>query len=809
MTDTTCEAHDSHRDPVCGMTVKADSPHQREHEGERYYFCCAGCAERFEGEPERYLEPQGEGSCCGGHATRAALYTCPMHPEVENDGPGDCPDCGMALEPSLPAVGAVGWTCPMHPEVVSDGPGDCPDCGMALEPMGVPTADVENPELREMSRRFWSCAVLTAPLFVVGMGEMLGIGVLGSLSPRSWGWIQLALALPVVLWGAWPFFVRAWRSIGNGKLNMFTLIGVGVGSAFLYSLVAQALPSIFPASFLQPDGTVAVYFEAAAVITTLVLLGQVLELRARGKTGEAIRALLDLAPPTARKLFDDGSERDVAVEELRVGDRLRIRPGERIPVDGAVEQGTSSVDESMVSGESLSVEKSSGDALIGASVNGGGALVMRAERVGQDTLLAQIVRLVGEAQRSRAPIQRLADTVAAYFVPAVLAAAVATFAVWALWGPEPAMAFALINSVAVLIVACPCALGLATPMSIMVSSGRGAGAGVLFRDAEAIELLGRVDTLLLDKTGTLTEGRPTLVDVETVEGVAAEELLAWAAGLERASEHPLADAVVAGAEARGVVPAAVDAFEALPGRGVRGCVAERSVSLGNRALLGELEVDGDEWIGRATGYEADGETVVFAVADRQIVGLLRVADPIKEGAGTALDELRRLGLRLVMLTGDSEGTASAVARRLGIEEVEAGVLPDRKAQAVAEHQAGGGRVAMAGDGVNDAPALARADVGIAMGTGTDVAIESAGVTLVRGDLDAVVRAVRLSRATLSNIRQNLFFAFVYNALGVPVAAGVLYPLFGWLLSPMLAAAAMSLSSVSVIANALRLRTIQL
>ncbi len=804
-------------DPVCGMQVSADSPHQVEHEGERYAFCCASCAERFQAAPESFLEAAAApSSCCDREAKPAGIYTCPMHPEVKQEGFGDCPSCGMALEPLVDPIleaslGGTGteWICPMHPEIVRDEPGDCPICGMALEPRDLPAAPAENPELVDMSRRLWISVALTLPIFLVSMSEAFGFG-LGELLPgRARGWMQLALSTPVVLWGGWPFFQRAWRSIGHRSPNMFTLIGMGVGAAYVYSVVAQLAPGWFPASFHQADGTVAVYFEAAAMITTLVLLGQVLELRARGRTGAAIQALLGLAPRTARKVFDDGSERDVPLEQIVVGDRLRVRPGEKVPVDGVVVEGSSAVDESMVSGEPLPVAKARGDGLIGATVNGTGSLLMTAERVGNETLLAQIVRLVAEAQRSRAPIQRLADAVASYFVPAVVLVAVVTFVLWALLGPQPALAYALINAVAVLIIACPCALGLATPMSIMVATGRGAGAGVLFRDAEAIEVLGRVDALLVDKTGTLTEGSPRLVGVSVGEGWSESDLLGWAASLERASEHPLAEAIVAGASERGATLVDVDGFASTTGKGVQGRVAGRELALGNRALLADLGLEPGELEEAARSAEAAAETVVFVVVDHRLAGLLRVADPIKAGASAALDQLRRLGLRVVMVTGDSATTARAVGRELGIEEIEAEVLPEHKVAAVRRLQDQGSVVAMAGDGVNDAPALAQAEVGIAMGTGTDVAIESAGVTLVKGDLSGVVRAVRLSRVTMANIRQNLFFAFVYNMLGVPIAAGVLYPWLGWLLSPVVAAAAMSFSSVSVIANSLRLRSIKL
>ncbi len=735
-----------------------------------------------------------------------------MHPEVDALGPGACPECGMALEPAGVAAPATRteWTCPMHPEIVRDAPGSCPICGMALEPRTVTAEEPENPELRDMTRRFRVGLALSVPLVALAMGRHLVPGRLPSaLVGPAGSWLELLLATPVVLWGGWPFFVRGFLSVVHKSLNMFTLIGLGTGVAYLYSLVATVAPGIFPASFRGAGGEVGVYFEAAAVIVTLVLLGQVLELRARSRTGAAIRALLGLAPKTARRLEADGREVDVPLDQVRPGDRLRVRPGEKVPVDGTVVEGSSSVDESMVSGEPIPVEKTAGDRVIGATVNGTGGLVMEAERVGADTLLAQIVQMVAAAQRSRAPIQRLADVVAAWFVPAVVSIAALTFVVWAVWGPPPALAFALVNAVAVLIIACPCALGLATPMSIMVAAGRGATSGVLFKNAEAIEVLRQVDTLVVDKTGTLTRGRPELVSVVAGPGLAEEELLRLAAGLERGSEHPLAAALVAGAERRGVALPASEEFASLTGKGVTGRVGGRRVALGNRALLDELGVDPGALAGRAEALRGAGQTVMFVVLDGAAAGLLGVADPVKETTPEAIAALHREGLRIVMLTGDSRTTAEAVAARLGIDEVLAEVLPDQKAEAVQRLQGEGRVVAMAGDGINDAPALARAEVGIAMGTGTDVAMESAGVTLVKGDLRAIVRARRLSRATMRNIRQNLFFAFVYNALGVPVAAGMLYPFFGILLSPMIAAAAMSFSSVSVVGNALRLRTVRL
>jgi Cu+-exporting ATPase len=713
----------------------------------------------------------------------------------------------MALEPEAPQAPPTKteWVCPMHPQIVRDAPGSCPICGMALEPRTVEPEEIENPELADMRRRFRVSAALSLPLLLLAMGEMIP-AVAARLRSASMPWIEAALATPVVLWGAWPFFERAWRSIATRRLNMFTLIGLGVAVAYVYSLVATFLPGLFPDSFRDHSGRVGVYYEAAAVIVTLVLLGQVLELKARSRTGAAIRALLKLAPKTARRVEADGAERDVPLEEVRVGDRLRVRPGEKVPVDGVVEEGESAVDESMVTGEPIPVGKNRGDWVIGATVNGTGTFLMRAEKVGSETLLAQIVRMVGEAQRSRAPIQRLADVVSGYFVPAVVAIAVLTLIAWGLWGPAPRMAHAIVNSVAVLIIACPCALGLATPMSIMVASGKGATMGVLFRNAEAIETLRKVDTLVVDKTGTLTEGRPRLVSVVVVPGFGVAEVLRLSASLERGSEHPLASAVVKGAEDRGIALSAVSGFFSKPGMGISGEVAGRRVALGNRALFSNLGVDSSPLEATAEDRRREGETVLFAAVDGKAAGLLAVADPIKATSREAVAQLRKEGVRLVMLTGDSRVTAEAVARSLGIDEVVAEVLPDQKVETVKRLQAEGRVVAMAGDGVNDAPALAQADVGIAMGTGTDVAMQSAGVTLVKGDLLGILRARRLSAATMRNIKQNLFFALIYNAIGVPIAAGVLYPVFGLLLSPMIAAAAMSFSSVSVIGNALRLRS---
>jgi Cu+-exporting ATPase len=832
------------KDPVCGMKVdpsRAKATH--EHAGKTYYFCCAGCKEKFSADPAKYLMPKSHVGIApvsahpvqiapsAPHAASETVvqitpvadiarkpasneYTCPMDPEVRQQGPGDCPKCGMALEPfhaALPPT-KTEYTCPMHPQIVRDKPGSCPICGMALEPRTVSAAEQINPELVEMTRRFWVSVAFTIPILVVAMADFIPAlsALMQVASPRTWQWLEFILATPVVLWGGWPFFVRGGRSVITRNLNMFTLIGLGTGVAYGFSVVGVLFPDIFPPAFRGESGEVAVYFEAAAAITTLVLLGQVMELRARSRTGAAIKALLGLAPKTARLIREDGSEADVPLDEAKPGDKLRVRPGEKIPVDGVILEGASSVDESMISGEPIPVEKFKGARVTGATVNGTGTLVMRAERVGSETLLAQIVRMVSEAQRSRAPIQKLADIVAGYFVPIVVAISVLTFVIWALWGPNPRLAHALVNAVAVLIIACPCALGLATPMSIMVAMGRGASLGVLFKNAEAIELLRKVNTIVVDKTGTLTEGKPKLVSVWPAEGFDPGELLRLAATLERGSEHPLAAAIVKGAEDRGVTLAgSAEAFESLTGRGVRGRVAGRAVALGNPKLLEELNADAGALAAQAEALRADGQTVMFVVVDGKIAGLVAVADPIKQTTPEAIRQLHADGVRIVMLTGDSRTTAEVVAKKLQIDEVVAEVLPQGKADVVKRLQGEGRFVAMAGDGINDAPALAQAQVGIAMGTGTDVAMESAGVTLIKGDLRGIVRARALSRATMSNIKQNLFFAFVYNSIGVPIAAGILYPFFGLLLSPMIAAAAMSFSSVSVITNALRLRGLKL
>ncbi len=808
-------------DPVCGMHVDpATSRHRLEIDGESFHFCSTSCLAKFEAEPLKYRGRPSESTTStpnpAGPSAGEAVYVCPMHPEVRQTGPGSCPQCGMALEPEIPTLSTqTEYTCPMHPEIVRDEPGSCPICGMALEPRTVTVDAEESAELRDMSRRFRFAVVLSLPILILAMGDLLpGKPISRLLAPHLRVLIELLLATPVCLWSAWPFYVRAVASVKNRSLNMFTLIGLGVSVAYLYSLIAALVPQIFPASFRAEGGEVAVYFEAAAVIVTLILLGQVLELRARSQTGAAIKALLGLAPKTARRLSDDGTEQDVPLDSVVAGDRLRVRPGEKVPVDGVVLEGSSSVDESMISGEPIPVAKQAGDALVGATINGTGSLVMRAEKVGAETLLSRIVAMVAEAQRSRAPIQKLADVVAGYFVPIVIAVAIITFAVWSWIGPEPRMAYALVNAVAVLIIACPCALGLATPMSIMVATGKGATLGVLFKNAEAIEVLRKVDTLVVDKTGTLTEGKPRLVSVALMRrstktlplpDTDESRLLYLAASLERGSEHPLAEAVVRGAEESGVELGAASDFASVTGKGVSGTVDGSSVALGNRALMEDLGLELGELTARADALRAKGQTVMFVAIDGAAAGFVGVADPIKESTPEAILQLHAEGLRIVMLTGDNQTTAEAVAGQLGIDEVVAGVLPDQKAAAVERFQNAGRTVAMAGDGINDAPALAQAEVGIAMGTGTDVAMESAGVTLVKGDLRGIVRARRLSRATMANIRQNLFFAFIYNALGVPVAAGVLYPFFGILLSPVIAAAAMSFSSVSVIANALRLR----
>lgn len=759
----------SAKDPVCGMSVdRATARHFLKHEGEKFYFCSAGCKAKFETDPSAYLD-------------------------------------GNRPAPKPVPKGTL-YTCPMHPEVISDHPGDCPKCGMALEPMGVPAADEgPNPELVDFTRRLWISAALSLPLLVISMGPMIGLPMRDWIGEPFATWVELILATPVVLWAALPFFRRAWNSLVNRSPNMWTLIGLGVGAAYLYSLVATLAPGLFPMNFRGHGESVPVYFEAASVIIALVFVGQVLELKARERTGSAIRALLDLAPKTARRIGADGGETDVPIDEIQAGDRLRVRPGERVPVDGSVVEGQSTIDESMITGEPLPVEKARGDALTGGTINKNGTLVMQAEKVGADTTLSRIVELVAKAQRSRAPIQTMVDRVSAVFVPAVVAAAVVAFAVWAFVGPEPRLAHALLAAVAVLIIACPCALGLATPMSIMIATGRGAQEGVLVRDAEALERFAKVDTLIVDKTGTLTEGKPNLTDVVTATGIEEVRLLSLAASLERGSEHPLAEAIVAGAEERGASFIDVSGFSAITGKGVEGRAGETAIALGNAAMMADLAVATDALKAETERLRGEGKTVMFVAIDNKLAGLVAVADRIKPTTAAAINALHESGLTIVMATGDNGKTAAAVARQLGIDEVRADMLPEGKKALIDELQAKGHVVAMAGDGVNDAPALAAADVGIAMGTGADVAMESAGITLVKGDLNGIVRARRLSEATIRNIKQNLAFAFGYNALGVPLAAGVLYPVFGLLLSPMIAAAAMSLSSVSVIANALRLR----
>ena len=759
------------KDPVCGMTVDPSKAMSAEYEDTNYYFCHQTCLDKFTADPDKYLNPQPAESVL---APPGTTYICPMCPGVESDVPAACPMCGMALEPML----------------------------ITLEPL-------ENPELIDMQRRFWISAALTLPLLIFAMGPMLELPLEALVSHELLRWAELILATPVVLWGGWPFFQRGWQSIKNRSPNMFTLIALGTGVAYIYSVVATLLPEIFPASLRLPNGTVAVYFEAAAVIITLVILGQIMELRARDRTSNAIRALLELAPKTARRINNNGDEQDVALAEINVGDKLRVRPGEKIPLDARVLEGSSSVDESMVTGESIPLAKAVGDKVIGSTINANGSLIIAVEKVGEDTLLSQIVQMVAQAQRSRAPVQKLADSVAAYFVPAVVLISVVTFIVWAMLGPTPALAYAIINAVAVLIIACPCALGLATPMSIMVATGKGAGAGVLFKNAEAIELMQQIDTLVVDKTGTLTEGKPKLVTLESVADIERDDLLCFAASLERSSEHPLAEAIVAAANEHQLEIHEPKDFAAITGKGVVASIENHTVVLGNQALMEQQNIDTQIINNRAEALRRQGQTVMFIAVDHQLSGLIGVADPLKSSSVSAIKALHQENLEIIMLSGDNQTTANAVATELKIDQVIAGVLPEQKAEHIKRLQAQGKKVAMAGDGINDAPALAQADVGIAMGTGTDVAMESATVTLVKGDLKGIVRARKLSRATMHNIRQNLFFAFIYNGIGVPIAAGVLYPIFGILLSPMIAAVAMSFSSVSVISNALRLRRTEL
>ncbi len=816
------------RDPVCGMMVDPVRAKSRVEYANDTYFCCSeGCAKKFSAAPAKYLNSAHK-SFSTVQPSREAIgivppkyshmpevsksYICPMDPEVQEQNPGACPKCGMALEPAVPSTPAsrVEYTCPMHSEIVRSEPGSCPICGMALEPRTVCASEDKNPELSDMTHRFWISVALAIPVLVLGMSDLIpGQPLQRFLSMRAIGWIELILATPVVLWGGFPFFQRGWTSIINRSLNMFTLIALGTGTAYTYSVIAVLFPGIFPPSFQTAPGVVPVYFEAAAVITTLVLLGQVLELRARSRTSSAIRALLNLSPKFARLVRADGTEIDAPVEHLQAGDTLRVRPGEKVPVDGVVLDGSSSVDESLMTGEPIPVEKTEGSCVTGGSVNGTGTFVMRAERVGSETLLAQIVRMVSEAQRSRAPVQKFADRVAAYFVPAVVVTAVLTFIAWAVFGPAPKMAHGLLNSVAVLIIACPCALGLATPMAIMVGTGRGALAGILIKNAQSLEILEKVDTVVLDKTGTLTEGKPRVTSLIPAAGVDEIRLLEAAAALERASEHPLAVAILAAAKDRAIEIGSLTDFRSVIGKGITGRIGESVAALGNRALLAGLQIPLGPLDDRAKVLEAEGQTAMFVAEDGKAIGLIGVSDPIKPTTAEAIERLHRDGIRIVMLTGDSRDTAESVARKLEIDSVEAQVLPNQKAEVVNQLKTQGHIVAMAGDGVNDAPALAAANVGIAMGTGTDVAIESAGITLLKGDLVGIARARALSRATMRNIRQNLFFAFAYNALGVPIAAGILYPFFGLLLSPILASAAMTFSSVSVITNALRLRRVAL
>jgi len=796
-------------DPVCGMTVNVDVKLHYIYKNTTFRFCSDSCLQKFKEHPDMYLDKAQQTEVLN-VVDDNATYTCPMHPEIEQQGQGSCPKCGMALElKGIPVTDTkIEYTCPMHPEIVQDVPGSCPKCGMALEPKTIITEE-KNDELVDMSRRFWGSTFFALPVFILAMIADLAPQLLpNGLSIRSVQWIEFLLATPVVLWGGWPFFVRGWQSVVTWNLNMFTLIGLGVSVAWVFSVVALMFPQIFPIAMKHAGGTVPVYFEAAAVITALVLLGQVLELRARSRTNAAIQMLLSLAPNTARIIKEDGAEEDISLEHVQVGDKLRVRPGEKIPVDGIVIDGKSHVDESMVTGESVPVIKTAGEKLIGATVNGTGSLIMGTEKIGADTLLSQIVNMVAEAQRSRAPIQKLADQVSGYFVPVVVLIAIITFIVWWLWGPEPSLAYAIVNAVAVLIIACPCALGLATPISIMVGTGQGAMAGVLIKNAEALEIMRKVDTLIVDKTGTLTEGKPKLVTNVSLNGFDERENLESAASLEQGSEHPLAEAIVRGAKDKNLKMVNVDNFQSITGQGATGKVNQHEIGLGNLKLMQSLGIDVREVLQQADDFRSEGQTVMYLAIDKQLAGLIGVADPIKASTPEAIKDLKTEGLHIVMLTGDSQKTAEAVAKRLDIE-VQAEVLPDQKAAVVKKLQGQGKIVAMAGDGINDAPALAQAHVGLAMGTGTDVAMESAGVTLVKGDLRGIVRARRLSRATMKNIKQNLFFAFIYNSAGVPVAAGVLYPFMGILLSPIIAAAAMSFSSVSVITNALRLKRVRL
>jgi P-type Cu+ transporter len=790
------------KDPVCGMQFFPEKAAGKfEYQGQWYYFCNPSCLDKFRSNPMKYA-PQKMAPSIRPDNSKPDI--CSKDPEVDESSSAPCSKCGMAKPVATETVSSSEYFCPMHPEVVQDSPGDCPICGMALDPRTIRLQDEENPELTEMKRRFWICFVLTLPVFLIAMAGM-HVG----LDPDIGILIQFLFASPVVLWGGWPFFKRGWASILNRSPNMFTLISIGTGAAYLYSLIAALFPDRLPQSFRGHHGTPEVYFEASAVITTLVLMGQVLELRARSQTNNAIRALLGLAPKTARIIESNGSENDIPLAQVMAGDRLRVRPGEKVPVDGVVLEGESSLDESMVTGEPIPVEKTRESKVTGGTVNGTGSFIMRAEKVGSDMLLAQIVRMVSDAQKSRAPIQRLADRVSSWFVPAVILLAFATFAIWGIIGPEPRMVYALVNAIAVLIIACPCALGLATPMSIMVGTGRGARAGVLIRNAEALELLGKVDTLVIDKTGTITEGKPQLGTIE-IAGVWSEnDLLRLAASLEQGSEHALASAIVSAARSRQLPLSKADEFRSITGKGIQGVVEGHAVAIGNSEFLEQIGVDAGSLLPTAERLRSKGQTAMFVSIDRLPAGLLCVSDPIKESAPDAIRDLHKQGIRVVMLTGDNRTTADFVASQLGIDEVEAEVSPGRKGEVVKKLQALGRIVAMAGDGINDAPALAQAHVGIAMGTGTDIAIQSAGVILLKGDLRGVVRARKLSRSTIRNIRQNLFFAFIYNMFGVSIAGGALYPLFGLLLNPMIASAAMTFSSVSVITNALRLRNIDL
>ena len=797
-------------DPVCGMTVDpAHAAASHVHAGQTFHFCSTHCHKKFVVDPARYTGEVVLPASATETPGAAAEYTCPMHPEVRQVGPGICPKCGMGLEPlEQPATAKVEYVCPMHPEVVSDHPGPCPKCGMALEPRTVEIAEGPSHEQLDMTRRFWVGLILGMPVFVVAMADMLPNNPLHHWAAMlNWG--QLVLATPVVFWCGWPFFERAWLSFRNLSPNMFTLIALGVGSAYLYSAVATITPSVFPDGFRHANGSVMPYFDTAVVVTVLILLGQVMELKARSQTSGAIKRLLGLAPKTARRVAADGREEDVPLAEIQRDDLLRVRPGEKVPADGVVVEGHSTADESMISGEPLPVEKRPGDKVVAATVNGTGSLLIRAERVGSDTLLAQIVRMVGEAQRSRAPIERVVDQVSRYFVPAVVLVSVLTFVIWSLWGSEPKLAHALVNSVAVLIIACPCALGLATPMSIMVGVGRGAENGILIKNAEALEILQSADTLVVDKTGTLTEGKPRLASVEPASGFTNNDVLRLAASLERGSEHPLADAIVKGAENRSLTILPTEAFQSVTGKGVTGIVEGKQLALGNAELMADHGVNLADISSRLEELRGAGQTVMCLASDGRFAGLIGVADQIKATTPDAIRALHQEGLRIIMLTGDSRSTAEAVAKSLGIDEVIAEVLPQQKLDAVKRLQAEGHVVAMAGDGINDAPALAQAHVGIAMGSGTDVAMESAGITLVQGDLRSIARARRLSRATMNNIRQNLILAFIYNIASVPVAAGLLYPIFGLLISPVWASVAMSLSSLSVVSNALRLRRTEL